>query len=437
MAVNKVEYGGDTLIDLTGDSVTSQTLAEGETAHNAAGEEITGTLKVQDEIVTTTGTGAAYEATVRGITELKNGVSFIMIPHTTNTTLTPQLNVNNLGAKMLCRGGSSTRAYNYTISSQELVQNKAYLVMYTGGVWQIVNCPVPEANELSGRVPVDNGGVPSTNVANKGKVLTINSSGKPEWQTPTGGGDTSNLATVDKIASIDTSYGQFSDKRIIYTNQGEGISFVDKFSIEDTSGNEVSEGQIWQRLPIDAGENVTFTVDEENKIVKINTIGGGSSNNLPNIRFVGCRDIQNTMNLEQDNPISFIVENMGGGTLQVGDKLQICVRRTSWYKHSQAQAELYGATHYRKQKLRKKAEYIITEDDIGHRFLNIKLHPQDDNAWLFHNDSTRSGSLSPMYFRLKRVTKYGEDGTECDAIFSNVVTVWKSYDRETQHITIN
>ena len=43
MAVNKVVYGGNTLIDLSGSTVTPETLAEGETAYNAAGERITGT----------------------------------------------------------------------------------------------------------------------------------------------------------------------------------------------------------------------------------------------------------------------------------------------------------------------------------------------------------------------------------------------------------
>lgn len=42
MAVNKVEYGGRTLIDLTGDTVTPETLVRGATAHNAAGELIEG-----------------------------------------------------------------------------------------------------------------------------------------------------------------------------------------------------------------------------------------------------------------------------------------------------------------------------------------------------------------------------------------------------------
>jgi len=44
MAVNKVTYGGETLIDLTGDTVTADKLAEGITAHDASGAEIVGTL---------------------------------------------------------------------------------------------------------------------------------------------------------------------------------------------------------------------------------------------------------------------------------------------------------------------------------------------------------------------------------------------------------
>ena len=45
MAVNKVVYGTTVLVDLTGDSVTPDKLAKGETAHDAAGEPITGTME--------------------------------------------------------------------------------------------------------------------------------------------------------------------------------------------------------------------------------------------------------------------------------------------------------------------------------------------------------------------------------------------------------
>ncbi len=45
MANNKIVYYGETLIDLTADTVTPETLTEGITAHNKSGELITGTNK--------------------------------------------------------------------------------------------------------------------------------------------------------------------------------------------------------------------------------------------------------------------------------------------------------------------------------------------------------------------------------------------------------
>lgn len=42
MAVNKVALNGETKLDLTADTVTPETLLKGMTAHNAAGELITG-----------------------------------------------------------------------------------------------------------------------------------------------------------------------------------------------------------------------------------------------------------------------------------------------------------------------------------------------------------------------------------------------------------
>lgn len=44
MAINKVEYGGNTLIDLTSDNVTPENLLSGVTAHDASGTKITGTF---------------------------------------------------------------------------------------------------------------------------------------------------------------------------------------------------------------------------------------------------------------------------------------------------------------------------------------------------------------------------------------------------------
>ena len=46
MAVNKVIYDGDTLIDLSGDTVTADKMLAGVTAHDKAGNPITGSYEV-------------------------------------------------------------------------------------------------------------------------------------------------------------------------------------------------------------------------------------------------------------------------------------------------------------------------------------------------------------------------------------------------------
>lgn len=45
MAVNKVVYGTTVLVDLTKDTVTPDKLLKGATAHDASGEQITGTME--------------------------------------------------------------------------------------------------------------------------------------------------------------------------------------------------------------------------------------------------------------------------------------------------------------------------------------------------------------------------------------------------------
>ena len=51
MAVNKIIYGGRTLVDLTGDTVTANDLAEGITATAANGKKVVGVMK-KGEIAT-------------------------------------------------------------------------------------------------------------------------------------------------------------------------------------------------------------------------------------------------------------------------------------------------------------------------------------------------------------------------------------------------
>lgn len=69
MAVNKVVYGGNTLIDLSSDTVTADKLVKGTTAHDAKGEKITGTAGI-----TSTDDGAGnVTITMTGVSEISVG----------------------------------------------------------------------------------------------------------------------------------------------------------------------------------------------------------------------------------------------------------------------------------------------------------------------------------------------------------------------------
>ena len=46
MGNSKIVYNGETLIDISEDTVTPETLVEGATAHNSNGERITGTMSI-------------------------------------------------------------------------------------------------------------------------------------------------------------------------------------------------------------------------------------------------------------------------------------------------------------------------------------------------------------------------------------------------------
>lgn len=64
MGVNKVEINGVVKLDLTADTVTAAKLAQGETAHDASGELIIGSMTApQLQIVVTTSAGATVTAT--------------------------------------------------------------------------------------------------------------------------------------------------------------------------------------------------------------------------------------------------------------------------------------------------------------------------------------------------------------------------------------
>ena len=68
--INKVIYGGNTLIDLTGDTVTADKILSGYTAHAASGEPITGTCEYDAD---TSDATAAVAEVLTTKTFYKNG----------------------------------------------------------------------------------------------------------------------------------------------------------------------------------------------------------------------------------------------------------------------------------------------------------------------------------------------------------------------------
>ena len=79
MAISKVVYGGNTLIDLTADTVTKEKVLKGYTAHGADGEPIVGTCEYDANTQDATATSAeiltgktAYNKGVKITGEMKN-----------------------------------------------------------------------------------------------------------------------------------------------------------------------------------------------------------------------------------------------------------------------------------------------------------------------------------------------------------------------------
>jgi len=148
---------------------------------------------------------------------------------------------------------------------------------------------------------------------------------------------------------------------------------------------------------------------------------------MPMIRVGSVTDINGTMLISEDNPLVITVEIIDG-ELQVGDQVQICTR----------QLFTYDAGRRRKMRLRKQWYVTITEENVNHRFIFVPVAVVSTQVGqrLFRTDSASPSTktLSALYVRVRRPVY--NDGTEVDGLFSNIVTVWKRYNRGTGKIYI-
>lgn len=117
------------------------------------------------DIVTTAGTGAAYTATVPGITALKAGLTITLVPHTVSTVVNPTLNVNSLGAKNIRRRVSNSTATTVASAAANwLAASKPIRVTYDGTYW-IADLDRPNATDIYGTLAIANGGTGATTAA--------------------------------------------------------------------------------------------------------------------------------------------------------------------------------------------------------------------------------------------------------------------------------
>lgn len=171
----------------------------------------------------------------------------------------------------------------------------------------------------------------------------------------------------------------------------------------------------------------------EDVTLPISAIGGLSDElaalapTMPMIRVGSVTDIDGTMLISATNPLTFAVEIIDG-SLQVGDQVQICTR----------QLFTYDMGRRRKMRLRKQWYTDITEQNVNSRFIFVSIPESPGTAGqrLFKTDaaSPNTKTLSPLYIRVRRPIY--DAGTEVDGRFSNIVTVWKRYNRETGRIYI-
>lgn len=430
MGVSKVEFGGDTLIDLTEDSVAPETMIKGTTAHNSAGEPIEGTFDPD-------------------IYQTKRDESL----NTTDKTVIGAINEVN-------RKTVDKVTYMETDPDRQSIGYSTSNGIYWKGERRFYDSDENELCQFAydGTVPIVAGDNISIEVDETNKVFKINATG--------GGSSTPSVSLIGTWTVIDNPEIPTSDIPLEFTSNGteyigigstsmgsstwgiNALSYIspegyyDAAYVNNPSGSYgIDHG--WRN---GAYRYLTVTKEPESREA-IAWLGDNTDapkvelpkEEMPQIRFANFQDFNGGMILKENNPFTFTVEVTGGGELQEGDLLQICVRRKYWYKDKESEVIKH------KWKLRKVVQREITAEDIGKRFLSINVTLGDVESrgnWLFRNDRNAQRSdetidtHSYMYFRIKRVTQYGSDGEQCNAIFSNVEKVAKTYEYSINKLTI-
>ena len=202
-------------------------------------------------VITDSTDGVVYEATVPGITVLKAGIKFIMLPSKTSTSIAPALNVNNLGEKPIKRRlSSATTPLQLGYSEDWISANNPLTVIYDGISWIVEGVEKPVASDLYGVAPRatadENGNVFVDTYATIAMLQNM----------------------LPKITTITLNKTWNGSSSPYY--QDVSLSCVTETSIVDLQPSPTQLVQ-WQ------DDGLTFVTQSGNKVVRIYVVGG-----LPN-----------------------------------------------------------------------------------------------------------------------------------------------------------
>lgn len=122
----------------------------------------------------------------------------------------------------------------------------------------------------------------------------------------------------------------------------------------------------------------------------------GAKADMPVIRLVSVRDYDGTMVITEENKLVFSVEVIAG-KLKAGDELQLC-RRKLWTDKLNNRP--------RKYKLRPIDYYVITEEDLTKRYIEIHteggIDSENNRSNLTSSDAFAQPSYAVAYLRIAR-----------------------------------
>ena len=213
-------------------------------------------------VVTTAGTGAAYTATVEGITELTNGQLLVMIPHTRSTSATPTLRINGGTISFIKRFGTgSSMTWMGGASTMWLEAGIAVLLVYSNSYWFAQALPKPEAYDLSGTVKVENGGTGTASLT-AGSYLVGNGTAAVQLKTPAQVREDIGAAGKPKTLQISIPASGWDASAKTQTVTATGVTATNAVTPSPTPASWEAAGTAGVRCTAQAADSLTFTCSE-------------------------------------------------------------------------------------------------------------------------------------------------------------------------------